>query len=125
MAPAAQSAPLTSTSGCSAVDDLVRRVFVEDHDGVDARERREHFGALGLAIDRPIRALLERARRSIGVDGDDQRIAQAPRLAQIAHVAGMQEIEHAVGEDDLLAAGPAAGRPRRPLRRATGPLHAP
>ena len=57
MASAAQSAPLTSTSGWSARDDLVRRVFVEDHHRVDARQRREHLGALVLGIDRPVRRL--------------------------------------------------------------------
>ena len=48
MASMAQSAPLTSTSGCRRADDLVRGFFVEDDDGIDARQRREHLGPLAL-----------------------------------------------------------------------------
>ena len=68
-------------------------------DAVDARERRENFGALGLRRDRPARSLVG-AHRSIGVDADDQRVAERPRLLQIADMAGVQQIEDAVGEHD-------------------------
>ncbi len=43
--------------------------------------------------------------RSIRVHGDDQRVTLAAGVLQVAHVARMQQIEHAVGEDDGQAAG--------------------
>ena len=70
----AQSAPLTSTSGCSALMISMRVVFVEHDDRVHARERREHLGALGFGVDRTRRSLVG-ANRTIGVDADDQRVA--------------------------------------------------
>ena len=82
----------------------MRRVFVEDHDRVDACQRAQHFGALSLGVDRPIVPFVQRPGRPVGVDGDDQRVAELARLLQIAHVARVQQIEDAVGEDDLLAA---------------------
>ena len=36
-------------------DQIVRRVLVEDDDGVDAGERREDFGAFGFRRDRTAR----------------------------------------------------------------------
>ena len=100
MVPGAQSAPLTRTSGLQRCHDLVRRVFVEDHDGVHTCQRRHDFGALIRAVDRPPIPLGQGTRRTVGVDGHDQDIAQATRLLQITHVAGMEQIEHAIGEDN-------------------------
>ena len=126
MASAAQSAPLTSTSGWMRVMMSRRRLVVEDRDGVDAGERREDLGALGLRRDGPGRALV-RAHGSIGVDADDERVARARARLQVANVAGMQQIEDAVREDDRLAC-PARGRrqttrPRRSSRMASPSLN--
>ena len=101
-------------------DDLVRRVFVEDHHGVDRLEREQHLGALGLRRDRTPRALV-RAHGSIRVDADDERVAEAPGLLEIADMPGMQQIEHAVGEDDRLS-GRAQGRDTL-LRRGEAVAH--
>ena len=43
---------------------VVRRVLVEDHDGVDARERGEDLGALGLRVIGRSGPLLARTDRS-------------------------------------------------------------
>ena len=66
-------------------------------------ERREHFGSLCFRIDRPIRRLAERPRRSIAVDADDQQIAKRAGVAKVAGVTGMKDVEHTVREDDGLA----------------------
>ena len=56
-----------------------------------------------FGIDRPIGRLAERFHRSIAVDADDQQIAKRARVAKIADVAGMKDVEDAVREDDRLA----------------------
>ena len=95
--------------GLKRRDDVVRRVLVEDD---DARRRaasaarisaRSASGVIG-----PIRTLV-RPHRSIRVDADDERVAEAARVLQVANVPGMQEVEDAVGEDD--ASCPAAREP--------------
>ena len=117
--PAPQSAPLTRTSGWTAADDRVRRLLVED----DRRRRRSRAPAApprarcsGL-IGRS--GALVRAHRPIGVDGDDQRVAERPRVPQVADVPGMQQIEHAVGEHHRAAARAERGRRRPRPRRPT------
>ena len=83
-------------------DHRMRGLFVEKHRRIDARKRGEHFGAFPLWSDRPIRAFVG-PRGSIGVDADDQRVAKLPRVLQVAKMAGMQQIEHAVREHHSLA----------------------
>ena len=85
------------------------RVLVEDHDRVDAGERGQHFGALVLPVDRAGRSLVAADGR-VGVEPDDQDVAERARGLQVADVAGMQQIEDAVGEDDPAAFGCAAPR---------------
>ena len=85
-------------------DEIVRGVRIEDDDTVDTLERLEHFRALGLRRDWPRRPLV-RADRSVGVEADDQRVAQRAGVLQVSEVADVQEIEDAVGEHDLLAGG--------------------
>ena len=68
-------------------------------------ERREHFRTLRLGIDRPAGALVPRTDAS-RVEADDQRVAERARALQVADVPGMQQIEHAVGEDDRAARRP-------------------
>src|SRR3954471_8082580 len=90
--------------GLKRGDDLERRVFIEDHDAVDARKRAEELDALVLWRDRPDWALVH-PNRKVRVHRYDQRIAELPCLLQVSDVAGMKQIEHAVGEHDLLATG--------------------
>ena len=69
-----------------------------DH-GVDAVERREHLGALVLRVDRPAGPLLRRTDAS-ALRPTISSVAERAGVLEIAHVPGMQQIEHAVGEDD-------------------------
>ncbi len=71
------------------------------------RERFEDFGALRLWRDRTLRSL-DLADRAVGVQADEQRVAEVTRVLEIAQVADVQEIEDAVGEDDRLASSPQA-----------------
>src|SRR3954471_12881420 len=87
--------------GLKRGDDLEGRVFIEDHDAVDARKRAEELDAFVLWRDRPACALVH-PNRTGRAPPHDQRIAELPCLLQVSDVAGMKQIEHAVGEDDLL-----------------------
>ena len=71
----AQSAPFTSTSGCRAPDDGGRRLFVEDHDGVDAVERGQQLGALVLRRESGAIGPLLTLHRASELSADDQRVA--------------------------------------------------
>ena len=86
-------------------DNLVRSVFVKDHHCIDRCERCEDLGAFVFRMDRAIGRLVERLDRSIAVDADDQQIAERPRVAKVANVARMEDVEHAIREHD--------DRPRR------------
>ena len=91
--------------GLDSADDVGRGVVVEDRNGVDAGERREDLGALVLGVDRPLGALVA-AHRRVGIESNDQQVAVRPRGLQVADVAGMQQVEHAVREHDAAARGP-------------------
>jgi hypothetical protein len=88
-------------------DDLVRRLLIENGDGVHACECGENFGTLGFRSDRPIRSL-DRSDGAIGVDADNQRVAERPRVLQVTDMAGVQQVEDAVGEDDGFASCPSS-----------------
>ena len=74
-----------------------------------------------LGRDRPRRSLV-RTDRAIRVHADDQRVAKAARLLQIAQVADVQQIEDTVGEDDRLPRRPQALDERATASLASGML---
>jgi hypothetical protein len=80
-------------------DDRKRRVLVERHDGVHTVESQQNLDPFLGSIDRSIASFVC-AHRSIGVHTDDEGIAEAPCFVEVTHVPGMQQVEHAVGEDD-------------------------
>src|SRR5665213_923563 len=77
--------------------ELERRVFIECGDRVDALERGEHVRTLGLSAH-GARGTLEATNRLIGVDADDQAVAERACGHEQVDVAGVQQIEHAVGK---------------------------
>jgi hypothetical protein len=87
------------------------RLLVEDHHRIDAGQRGQHFGAFRLAVDGTVVTFSERARGSVGVDGNDESVAHRPRLFQVPEVTWMEQIEHAVGEHDHATTPPETFRP--------------
>ena len=81
----------------------ISRVFVKDHHCIDGCERFEDLGAFVFRMDRAVGRLVERLDRSIAVDADDQQIAKRARVSKVTDVSGMKDVEHTVGEDNLLA----------------------
>lgn len=88
-----------------------RALALEDHDKIDATQSSEHFGAIILSVQRTPLAF-EFAHRSVAIQTDDERVAERAGLLQISHVAGMEQIETAVGENETLA-GSVHGIPDR------------
>ena len=80
----------------------MRRVLVEHDDRVPALEGQEDFGALVLGLERTS-GFFDGAHRPIGVDADDEQSSQPSRVLEIPDVAGMEEVEHTVGEYDTSA----------------------
>lgn len=48
----------------------------------------------------------EDAGAGVVIHADNQEIAQRPRRAQVAEMADMEQVEHAIGEDDPAASAP-------------------
>ena len=89
--------------GLNGCDDLVRRIFVEDYDCVDARQCSEDFTSFRCWIDRTIRRLALRSRRAVAIHANDQEIAKGSGVAKIPGVPGMKDVEYPVGKDNLLS----------------------
>ncbi len=79
-------------------------LVAEDHHGVDRAQRGHDLGSVVLRIDRPGRSL-ELAHRGVRVQRHDQGVAERARLVEVADVAGVQQVEAAIGEDQLAARG--------------------
>jgi hypothetical protein len=89
-----------------------RRLLVEDDDGIHARQRLQHGGAVLLRHERAIRAL-QAGDRFVGVQQHDEAVAKGARGLERADVAGVQQVEAATGCDNR-APGRAHGvQPRR------------
>ena len=96
--------------GAHAAEQLQRRVLIEHDHEIDRLERGEHLGARMHLLHRPPVALQALDRR-IAVETDDEPVAGGTRLRQELDVAGMQEIEAAVGEADAQARPAPFGEP--------------
>lgn len=86
-------------------DDQQGVVLVEYDDPVDAPKGSQDLRAFLLWCNWPRRAF-DGSNRSIRIQTDHQRVAFTPRLLEIPDMTWMQEIEHAVGEDNRQAATP-------------------
>ena len=78
-------------------DDLVWRLFFKNHDGVDALKRRKNFRALLLA-NHWAAGTFQLLRTLVAVEPDDQNVSLRSCEFELPQMAGMQEVETAVGE---------------------------
>ena len=86
---------------------VMRRVLLEQHHEIDRGERAQHGGARLLVLDRPRRPL-EAHHRGVAVEPDHQPVALRARLRQQRDMAGMQQVEAAIGEADAQPVAPPA-----------------
>lgn len=103
-------ATLDDDIGAESGDEIERRVLVEDDDGVDGLEPGENIGALCFAPDRTVGAL-QAPNARVAVQADEECVPAQARAAEDVEMAGMEQIEDAIGEDDP-ATLPAAPVPR-------------
>ena len=101
-------AALDQHVGTEGGDQFERRVFVENDDGVHHRERGKHVAAFGARRERaaPVPSGAERTRRCYA---DDERVTGSSRAEEHVDVTGMQEIEHAIRENNPARARRAPG----------------
>jgi hypothetical protein len=81
---------------------FARRQLIENNDAVHAFERRENLRSLKLRDHWP-GITFEFAHAGVAVQPHDEHISELARLLQSANVAGVQQIETSVREDDAAA----------------------
>jgi hypothetical protein len=97
-------------------DDLTRRKIVKDNHRVHTLERREYFRALAFRDNRTAFAF-QLPYAGVTIQPDDERVTQCARKLQAANVAGMQQVETAICENDAAVAFLAAKPQNRLLKR--------
>ncbi len=97
--------------GKEAGDDFARCGLVENHNRVHGFERGEDFGTLAFRQDWTAGAF-QLANAGVTVETDNQRVSESAGLLEAADVAGMQQIEAAVGEDNAAAVAFLAAKPQ-------------
>lgn len=110
--------------GFEMPDEIERRVIGKNYDEIHALERRQHVSALGVAAHWA-RGALETAHGFIAVDADDECVRGIACDGEDVDVAGMKQVEHAIGEryPTLSSSSPPLGlRPCRNLRRGISRL---
>jgi hypothetical protein len=88
--------------GC---DEFARRFFVEESDRIHGFEGGGKLGPFALSNERPGRTL-QPLDAGVGVQSQDQNVAQRPGAFEQANVARMQDIVAAVGKNHLPALAP-------------------
>src|SRR5260370_39053558 len=85
-----------------ARDHFARRQIIENNNSVHGFQSGENFGALALRDNRtPFAFQLMHA--GVAIQTHDQRVSQGARQFQAANMAGMKQVEAAVGEDHAAA----------------------
>src|SRR5690606_12556266 len=88
-----------------AADEFERRVLIENGKQDDRFERRQQLAARAFILDRPARSL-ETPGRGVAVQPYDQAITCGARFGEHFQMAGMQEVEAAIGEADAQSRAP-------------------
>ena len=92
-----QSAPLTRAWGHRR-DEPRGRVLTEEHHIIDGREGREDGRSIVVPVDRAMLSL-DAADGAVGVQSDDQDVAEFARGRKILHVTAVQDVKCSVRED--------------------------
>jgi len=100
--------------GKQSGDDALRRQVVKNHNGIYALQRGENFRTLALRNHRAAFAF-ELFDAGVAVQADDQCVAVDACLLQAANMAGVEQIEAAVGEDDAAAIAFPVAKPQNRL----------
>jgi hypothetical protein len=88
--------------GLEFANEFNRRVFVERDDASDRAETFQNGETVFQGVHGPVVALAQAANAGVRVHADDEKVAESTGLVEIADVAGMKDVENAVGEDESL-----------------------
>jgi hypothetical protein len=99
--------------GPDQADRLHRGGILVEADAVDVLQRGQRLRPQPLVEDRPPGPLVHEA---VGGNGHDEVIPEGPGLLEVQDVTGMEDVEHAVAEDDPLSGRPDLGQPRFDFR---------
>ena len=80
-----------------ALDQFFRRILVEDNHKIDRLKRRQHFGTRLHRLNRAPGAF-KPCHRGVAIQTQHKAVASPARAGQQPDVAGMQQIEAAIGE---------------------------
>jgi len=94
---------------------LERRVLIEPGDQCNASQRGHDGQAIVEAVDWAIIAFAQALYRSIGIQSNNQTVAERGSLGEIGDVTAMQDVEASVGE--YQRAGKRGAAFGKPLRR--------
>ena len=106
----AQSAPFDEDVRPDCENGFERRVFIEGANVVHHVQARKESRRARLLEIPDACGPFNRRTEAIAVDRNDQSVAQSARSRQQIEMPGMEHIEAAVGENDLLAGGLEAAR---------------
>jgi hypothetical protein len=95
-------------------DGALRRQIVKNDHAIDAFKRCKNLCALVFGNDRASLAF-ELSHARVTVQTDDERVAEAASMLQAADVAGMQQVEAAVGEHHAAPIAFVAAKPQNRL----------
>src|SRR4051794_11929468 len=84
------------------LDQIDRGVLLEYRDQIDCLQRGQHLRACALVLHRTSLAL-DAIHRRIAVKPDDQPVTRRPSRGQHLDMAGMQDVETAIGKADAQA----------------------
>ena len=86
----------------SGGEKIGRGAFGKNADATDTFEGGEHGRAVGFRIHRA-RWAFEFAHARVAVDAQEEQVTEVARVFQVGHMAEMQNVEAAVGDDEFFA----------------------
>ena len=95
-------AALNQDIGANCLDQRHRRFIVEDHDKVDEGVQREHERPLIFRDERTLGAL-QSGDGGVGIQTEDEAVSERAGVLEQTGMAGMEDVEATVCEDDLAA----------------------
>lgn len=84
------------------MNEIVRSVLIKQNNKINAGQPCQHQSPAVFIINGPIRGFTKPTDRSIGIESQYQNIAQIACLAEVIHVARVQDVETPVGKNNGL-----------------------
>lgn len=76
------------------------RVIIEGNDQVDTLQGSQYCKTVVKTIEWSLRRLIQALYRSIGIDANNEAVAQAPGFLQVGNMTAMKNVEAAIGENE-------------------------